>query len=179
MLFAAFLLSMSATAQAQDPPLASSSAKPPYDKHLSVTFSPLHLAFPMLEVTTEGRLADKVGLAGVLGFGTYSGWTIVEVGSQFRYYALGSFDHGMELGGEALLLHAVVDSGGTSGTGVGYSVGPFVGYKIAARFGLTFDAQLGATIVQAAATASNSGQSASATQTGIGPLLNLNLGWSF
>jgi hypothetical protein len=61
----------------------------------SITFSPLHLLQPFLQVTGELRLDDKIGAAAILGAGQvsedsrrYGAW---EVGGQFRYYLFGSF----------------------------------------------------------------------------------------
>src|SRR5438874_13063933 len=69
---------------------------------ISVTFSPIHLVFPILEVTGEYRIDDKMGVAAIVGAGQISllgsAFTVAELGGQFRYYVLGSFIHGMELG---------------------------------------------------------------------------------
>jgi len=180
------LLSLTSPARAQDAPSSSSdglsSAKPPYDKQVSVTLSPFLLALPMLELTTEGRLADRVGLAAVTGVGGVGGVTLIELGVQGRYYVVGSFDHGMELGAELLYLYvggSPTSSSSVSAQGSGFSAAPFIGYKIAARFGLTFDAQLGVGYTAVAATASSGAVSSSASSSGVTPLLNLNLGWSF
>lgn len=160
-------------------PVAAAEEKPPYDKHVSVTISPLHLASPIVELTGEGRAADKAGIAAIAGVGKASGYPAWELGAQGRYYLLGSFDHGMQLGGEILYVHLGTSEGTVRASGAGGAVGPFVGYKIAARFGLTFDAQLGAEYLFASANASSGSSTASTSDSRIIPLLNLNLGWSF
>lgn len=162
---------------------------------LSVTFSPLHLAQPIVEFTAEFKANDQWGVAGIGGVGsvtsqddvigeqTFSVW---EAGGQLRYYVLGNFDHGMELGAEVMYINVSNDnievSGQSySGTADGVSVGPFVGYKIATDIGFTFDGQLGIQRVGIGAEAQNnqSGESGTATRDEWGPLLNLNVGWSF
>lgn len=153
--------------------------KPPYDKHVSITLSPVHLFLPFVEVTGEGRVLDKLGVAGIAGVGATQGYSLFEVGAQGRYYAVGSFDHGMELGAEALVIRAGGSPSGATASGVGVSVGPFIGYKIAARFGLTFDMQVGVQYSSVSAQASNGSTTETAQDGGLAPLVNLNLGWSF
>jgi hypothetical protein len=58
-------------------------------------------------------------------------------------------------------------------------VGPFVGYKVTADVGLTFDAQLGFQVIAVSAEAVSGGQTASGEQSSVIPLLNLNVGWAF
>ena len=170
-------------------------------KHVaSITFSPIHLAFPIVEVTGEVLVQKDIGVAAILGYGSvsvtesttgpggttndkvrFSAW---ETGAQFRYYLVGSFDHGMQLGAELLYLHVAGTSSASpslSGVGTGFAIGPFVGYKIATNVGFTFDAQLGAEWLTARASAKDSTSSSSASTSGstVIPLLNLNVGWSF
>lgn len=140
----------------------------PYDHKVSLTVSPIHLTIPVLELTGEARVHDRVGVAAVAGAGATTGVTVWELGAQGRYYPVGDFDHGMQLGAEVL----GVGGGDDGDTAVGAALGPFLGYKIAARFGLTFEGQLG---VQYATVRANGGDS----DAGVAPLLNLNLGWSF
>ncbi|MDY0060386.1 MAG: hypothetical protein RBU45_11285 [Myxococcota bacterium] len=190
----ALALGLATTARAEEPAAAPAPAD---DGHfLSLTLSPIHLAMPVLEVTAEYRVLPKLGVAGFLGAGQYTqeteiGGTVVdedtflvlEVGAQVRYYVLGDFDHGMQLGAEVLYLHLSGDdlsSSTVSGSGAGVAVGPFLGYKIATRIGFTFDVQLGYQVILVSAEASNDqGQSATSDETSGSPLLNLNVGWSF
>jgi hypothetical protein len=64
---------------------------------------------------------------------------------------------------------------------VGLAVGPFVGYKYAARLGLTVEVQLGVEFaaIQAHASDSSTGQVVQSSTNTVLPLLNVNLGWSF
>jgi hypothetical protein len=158
---------------------ASASDKPPYDKHVSITFSPVHVFLATAEVTGEGRVLDKLGVAGILGVGVPSGVTTVEVGASGRYYVVGSFDPGMQLGAELLYVHASLREGGVVATGDAGAFGPFVGYKIAARFGLTFETQLGVQYRVVSARVTEGAPSTTASDDGLIALLNLNLGWSF
>lgn len=154
----------------------------------SLTISPIHLALPMGEFTGEYRAGDKLGIGGILGFGSATvessagdedKLTLFEVGATLRYYALGSFIHGMQIGLEALYLYAGGDVGGVAAAGEGLSVGPFIGYKIATNIGFTFDAQLGGTYILVGAEASDGETSETASDSAFGALLNLNVGWSF
>jgi hypothetical protein len=158
---------------------SSALAAEPYDHKVSLTLSPIHLLLPMLEVTGEGRLADKVGVAGIVGFGSVGDLALFEAGAQGRYYVLGTFDHGMEVGGELLYVGASGEMDGVQASGSGLSAGPFLGYKFAARFGLTVDVQAGAAYTFVTAEASGGGEAASAEDSALSPLVNLQLGWSF
>ena len=146
---------------------------------VSITFSPIHLTIPVFEVTGEYRLADKMGVAFIGGGGTVDGVTLIEAGAQFRYYVLGSFVHGAQLGAEVLYLHADGSDATVEVTGQGFGLGPFAGYKIATNLGFTFDAQVGAQYILATADASSGSAQASAEDSDIIVLLNLNVGWSF
>jgi hypothetical protein len=128
---------------------------------------------------------DKLGVAVIAGLGRYSdssngvsiSATAVEAGAQARYYVVGDFRHGMELGAELLYLHLSDDR--LSASGEGLAIGPFVGYKFTADFGFTFDGQLGFEYIAGRATASNGTTTASNSRSSYIPLLNLNVGWSF
>jgi hypothetical protein len=85
------------------------------------------------------------------------------------------------------VLYAGVSGGDSStnnvkvaATASGLAAGPFVGYKLATRVGFTFNVQGGVEYLFVRADASAStGQTASAQQTRLIPLVNANLGWSF
>ncbi len=165
--------------------------EPPRPQHdVSLTFSPLHLLLPVVEVTGEIRLDKIMSVAAIAGFGSVSidnaqpdlpsHASVYEFGGHYRFYPIGSFEHGMQLGVEVLYLHVSAETASVSGFGTGLAVGPFAGYKIIASGGFTFDAQLGVEFLAVKAEAQDSGgQSASATQKATIPLLNLNIGWSF
>lgn len=192
-LIAAFLLF--AVPAAADKPLPRPSDD--VQHRFSLTISPLHLILPVAELTGEYRLTDKIGIAAVLGAGAVTvesgsgsskstdSFTVYEAGISGRYYILGSFIHGMQLGAEVLYVHisgdGVGDSSSISGTGQGLAIGPFAGYKIATNIGFTFDAQLGYAyyLLGADAEDSDTGETDSASASGHGLLLNLNVGWSF
>lgn len=138
---------------------------------VSITISPLHLLVPMLQVTGELRLDDKVGAAVILGAGQvtedsrhYWAW---EVGGQCRYYLFGSFIHGMTLGAEVGYVHIVGHLDDPMGYYAGVRIGAFAGYKIVTNSGFTFDAQLGDQYVMVSDRAEWQ------------PLMNFKVGWSF
>lgn len=154
-------------------------AAEPYDHEVSITFSPVHLLLPLGEVTGEFRLHDRIGVAATLGAGKPEGLTTLEAGVSGRFYPVGDFDHGMQLGLETQVVEMWGEVSGVEASGSGFTAGPFIGYKIAARFGLTFEIQTGAQYQYASARATDGTNSASDSQTSLGFLLNLQLGWSF
>lgn len=146
----------------------------------SLTLSPIHLLIgPIVELTGEARVHDKVGLAVIGAAGKYSdnvsgiSAAVYEAGAQVRVYAIGDFRHGMQVGAELLYLHLTDTS--IAATGEGVAVGPFIGYKIMVDAGFTFDAQVGFEHVSARAQTSTN----TASDKDFIPLLNLNIGWSF
>lgn len=152
------------------------------DPNVAVTVSPLHLFVPMAELTIEARVAPRVGVAVIGGVGAFRDQPtndrvrLFEGGASARYYALGSFRHGLQLGAEALYVYADAVADATAVQAAGLGVAPFVGYKWTHRTGFTVDAQLGVTYLVARADADTG---ASAETRDVAPLLNLNLGYSF
>ena len=155
---------------------------------VSVTFSPLHLLFPEFKAMVEGKVSRKFGVAVIGGIGSVkvdgTAFTVWEAGAQAKYYLVGSFQHGMELG--AQVEYAGVSGSkssadvSVSGNAGGFAVGPFIGYKLATKIGFTCDLQAGAQYAAVGASASSStGHSASAHSSELLPLLNLHVGWSF
>jgi hypothetical protein len=165
-------------------------AEPPPRRVLCLTISPIHLFLPVVELTAEGRVHDKVGIAVLGGAGNVSedasntapaiSATVIEAGLQGRYYLLGDFRHGLQLGAEALYLHLRENNIATvSAFAEGIAVGPFLGYKYTADIGFTFDSQLGFQRVGLAGEASGNGQTVNRRDSDYIVLLNLNVGWSF
>lgn len=173
----------------------------------------------LYEVTAEVGIGEHLGLAALGGFGSLDtkhpsyAQTIhlegKELGAQVRVYVLGTFDHGLMLGGEALRIWAeapatkvsdpsVVTINGVqysgeatlTGDGTLTSLGAFIGYKVIASFGLTFDAKLGwqkLTLRGSGTLASQAlvggqlqplAETATIRESRSVPLFNLNLGWS-
>lgn len=174
---------------------------------MAITFAPANLLFlNTWKVNGEFRLAEKWGLQVSLGAGKVETdrkavpeIDIREGGGQVRWYAIGDFDHGLQLGAELMFidlsfpiyelkkerLPEPIDTGIAA-----TAFGPFLGYKVASRLGFTFEAQLGLQYYGIEARAgiplstlhdSLDGLTAElAAQTSmVLPLGNLNLGWSF
>lgn len=168
---------------------SSAMATPGVERPLAITISPFHLFLPMAEVTAEYALAPKLGLAGILGFGQVStediygkesAFSVFEIGASGRYYLVGDFRHGLQVGLEALYMKVSGSVEDAFGVGEGLSIGPFVGYKYTASFGLTLELQGGAGYTLVGAEASNDeGDSATASDSQVLPIVNINLGWSF
>lgn len=149
-------------------------------QRVSVTFSPVHLVFPILELAGDVMVAPHMGATLILAGGRISNedetvtGSAYEAGAQFNYYFLSAFD-GLHAGAELLYLGvADVDQDSTV-TAAGLSVGPYVGYKLMTSIGFTFIAQGG--VAFAAYKAESSTQMASDKK--VYPLVNLNVGWSF
>jgi hypothetical protein len=81
-------------------------------------------------------------------------------------------------------LHLATDgsisASGVSATGKGVALGPFVGYKLVTTVGFRYLAQGGFQYIAVRGDAHDaSGNSASDMASQFGPLLNLDIGWSF
>jgi hypothetical protein len=146
---------------------------------VSLTFSPIHLFLPVVELTAEVRLPVDFSVAAIGGYGGHQGVTLWEAGAQARYYLLGSFEHGMPIGVEALYIGAGDSRQGVRARATGLAVGPFIGYKFAADVGFTIDLAGGFQYVTLSASATDGSNRASLSENTIIPLINLNLGWSF
>jgi hypothetical protein len=160
------------------------------ERHLTIMVAPLRAIIPLGEITVEYAINQKLGASIELGAGqrsvtagsdTATG-TEIEGGAQVRYYALGSFRHGMELGGEILEEYVKFQEplpGNIVGAAAGgATLGAFVGYKIITHVGFTVEAQLGARylIVDPQITGQATGVAAFDKWA---PLLHINVGWSF
>lgn len=143
----------------------------------SVTVSPVHVAIGVYELTGEIRSSDDSSFAIIVGAGSLQNegstqrYSALEIGAQFRQYVAGGFEKGLQLGAEA--LYVSVEQSGTGRQGSGLLIGPFIGAKLTAGSGFTFDAQVGATF------ALFDERDTSGDTSPWVALLNLNVGWSF
>ncbi len=160
------------------PPAAPAAADP---KTVTLSFSPIHLLLPIVEVAIEARPVNHVGITAIGGIGSVTpkssseSFSAQELGLQLSAYPLEAFDS-LTVGVEALYLHVEGNTaGGAPGVGSGFAVGPFVGYKWIAKGGFTLIAQGGVEYV--AIEAESSGSTASDSR--VLPLINFNVGWSF
>jgi hypothetical protein len=170
--------------------LGSGTAQAQGEKTLSLTISPFHLALPVLELTGEYALSQDFGLAAIGGFGKITqknsldknvAIPVLELGGQLDYYAVGSFRHGMQVGAEFLWIKVSPPKDqGVTLAGNGLALGPLLGYKWAARFGLTFMVQGGYEFLfaQSKATDASGRELEASTDSGL-ILFNANAGWSF
>lgn len=162
----------------------------------SLVFSPFYLLLPMAKLTGEVSVVRHLGLAVIGGIGqtsfdlqasdgtksTFDAATYL-LGTQIIGYPARSFD-GIEVG--AQLQYVYVDGQGKvgetsfAGIGSGFAVGPFLGYKWITRVGFTALAQAGVQFLAVSGNAKDeAGNTGNASDNRIGPLLNLDLGWSF
>jgi hypothetical protein len=177
----AVLVAATGIAHAQPPgdaPAPASDSRP--DPVVAITVSPIHLIIPMAEVTAEVRLAPKVGIAVIGGVGmirsaiTNERIDLLEAGASLRYYATGSFRGGVQVGAEALYVYASTGDMSVDVKARGLGLSPFIGYKWTHSSGFTLEGQLGASYMVARAKSST----ATVEDSRIGPMLNLNAGWS-
>lgn len=161
--------------------------EPPVEHAVSLTFSPLLLLASAFQFTAEFRADPHVGLALVGGYASVTDATtttaasvgVTEIGARASFYAFGNFDQGLHVGLQGIYASASGSSSvSTTLVSSGLSFGSFVGYKVAADVGVTFDVGLG---VQYVFISSPSVYSASdsTTQTKIEPLGVVDVGWSF
>jgi hypothetical protein len=177
---------------APEPPPPPPPPEPPV-RNVTLTFSPIHLLFPVFEAMAEIRVANGFGIAAIGGYGEIAvedvfgndyKFTAYVVGGQIAGYLQHPF-HGLQLGAEVLYLKVETkEEVGTrvrvTGVGDGLAIGPFVGYKLVTEGGFTFLVQGGAQYMAVRAEAkSGDGQFAQEEDSRLIPLLNLNIGWSF
>lgn len=158
----------------------------------------LHSVALGLWVTHERLLDERLSLAGLLGAGfalverqdydeiDLTGTPVVEAGASARYYLLGSFEHGLQAGGQTTYTHSSFGGGGLSGANQGLRLGAFLGYKVASEGGFTFEAQGGAQYflpltgdIEDQSGEEGRGVVISGTQASLSPLVQVGLGWSF
>lgn len=155
---------------------------------ISVTISPIHLALPVVELAAELRLGRSFGIAAVGGAGSIEVYgerfNAYEIGGQVAWYMTGNFGRGLKLGVEALHARVEGDAEGVRALGEGVSVGPYLGYKRIWRSGFTFDIQGGVAgyFLRGegdGVVSEDRDGTTTVADVELGPLLNINLGWSF
>jgi hypothetical protein len=179
-----------------EPPIPEENDKPREgdSQHVSITISPLHLLIgPIFEAQAEIRVVPHFSIAPIFGIGSIKAnssdstlgdqkFSAYELGAQLVGYPLREFSS-LQLGAELMYIHVsteTVNGQQVSAAAGGGAVGPLVGYKVLTKAGFTFFVQGGFEYVFAKASASdNQSHSATAEQSTVVPLLNLNLGWSF
>jgi len=152
----------------------------------SITFSPLHLIAPVIELQGEYKVIDHLGVSLIGGYGWPESdgidFQLFEAGTQVMGYPLRKF-RSLQLGAELVYIHVWADGVGdtdASGFAGGVAVGPLVGFKFIAGPGFTGFVQGGVSFVVAHAEASdNTGASDTEDDSAVLPNLNLNVGWSF
>lgn len=160
---------------------------------VSLTFSPLHLLLPVVEIEAELKMAPHFGVGVIGGIGSINSQTVdpgyadqsfsvYELGGQLVGYPLRDFSS-LQLGAEVMWLHVSTNTyqgHAVEANAGGVAIGPLIGYKVLADVGFTCVVQGGFQYMAVRAHASDSeGNSARAETSDFVPLLNLNLGWSF
>ena len=169
---------------------------PPVDRPdtLSLTGSLWHLQYPMFGANVEVALGDRFGLAvhGALGVRSVDvdegsvvrrgNLAAAEFGGSFRYYLIGDFANGMQLGLDMRYLTfdlAGLEEGWDAEQD-GFDVGPFAGYKIVAPSGFTFEVQGGGTyFVARVQPAEGGGTTGAVDDKRFDWFAYVNFGWTF
>lgn len=166
---------------------------------VAVTISPLHILRRVVELQVEVAINRSFSVSAIAGYGKPSAevksaltgevvdtisYSALELGLQSAYYLLGSVEHGMQLGAELLYVSLDLDTSSAidykAAFAEGLAMGPFVGYRVTTREGLTLHAQLGVQYIAGRGEfGSSSGARATASDQDVIPLLNLNAGWAF
>ena len=143
---------------------------------VALTFGPVEAIFGVAQVSVEGRLTRKFGLAGIVGGGSFGApvsggdrFPVFIAGISPRYYLVGDFDHGMQLGTQVSTIAAWKPSESTI---VAVGAGSYIGYKYTDPTGFTLELRGGVGYASAF-------QSGSTTISSVVPLANINLGWAF
>ena len=187
------LLAMLSTAHAQTDagPAPATADADADDRRWTVMWAPIRLVVPLVEFTAEYRVQDKIGVSILAGAGKRTiesnmaevTGTEIEGGVQGRYYVLGDFTHGLQVGAEALYEHVAFEEplppGILAVAAGGLTIGPFVGYKVVTRIGFTFEGQLGARYVAVEPPVTGAAGSMPVLDSKWLPLLHLNVGWTF
>lgn len=144
---------------------------------VSVTVSPLQASKKIAQLTGELKIIDVISLSGVAGIGSHEDQLVAVGGGQVRVYLSGGFNGGMHIGAEALYteMGKASDITGIINVMNGVSGGPFVGFKHVFDFGLTLDVAGGIRFKDGRIETGDS----TAEPTALGPLANVNIGWSF
>lgn len=146
----------------------------------AVTLSPAHLQLKVIEITAERNLGNKISASGIVGYGGSGGATIFEIGAQAAYVLFGDFDDCVKVGVEGVYIGGSAAAGSISSSVTGFQAGPFLGFKTAADFGLTFEFDLGVDHYFISGEAKVGTTSVNTVnQSKNIPLVNLQLGWSF
>ncbi len=152
---------------------ASGRSGPP-KRTVSVSIFSLH--HPVVEISGEFRIKKNMGLTGIVGAGSMDGSTVLEIGGQYKFFASGNFNNGIQLGLETVYT-SISPLYGTALIKNGLSTGLFFGFKGTDDYmGITMDFQLGFAGVMNTNHANNS-SSFAFTEGRI--IFRTNIGWSF
>ena len=155
----------------------------------TLSISPFHLFFPVIELTLESDIANNMSVAEILGYGwvtetdnngSKTKVNIFEAGAQYRYYPNGSTYKGMHIGLEGLYIRPSFNDSSIEVKGSGFALGPFVGYKWAPASGEVYDLQVGyQRMITKVEAKDDVGNQAETSSTDGFMLFNFNIGFRF
>jgi hypothetical protein len=193
---ASLFILLSSPLRAQEPATAARS-------HIvSITVSAVPALDGIAQIHAELAGSGTLGIAAIVGGGSVEGYQsepidyrtgpfpIILLGAQASYYPFGDFENGMQIGGQALLKLTHRDAAHYNyyRGGAGIEMVPYIGYKLIAGPGITFNAQAGVGTMLNRDFITTSYTEISPAGKRVGhyeyifhtqALLHLNIGWSF
>jgi len=146
---------------------------------VSILLSPIELISPVVRFVGEFKVARTHGFGPDVSAGSIDQVFVFSIGAQYAWYMIGDFEHGMQLGASLRYLQSSNESNGISSVGRGVAIGPIIGYKYVAPFGLTVGLNGGVLFMTVSANANDTfGRKASASGFGPVPTAALWLGWT-
>ncbi len=174
----------------------SPASTPDRERHwiVSLTVSPLHFVFlPPLQLAVEVRPVAHLGVAAVgamgpvdfhIPEGDYETYLAYKIGGDLVGYVLPGhpFD-AVQVGAQVLYAHVAKPryDPELDASNDGLAIGPFVGFKVIASCGFTAVGQMGFEYVAARAHpySHDSAGKRVGSGTGLIPIVNVDIGWSF
>ncbi len=148
-------------------------------QRVSIVLSPLELINPVVRLVGEFKVARTHGIGPDVAVGAIDQVFVFAIGAQYAWYMVGDFDHGMQLGASLRYSQSNDEENGITSVGRGIALGPIIGYKYVAPFGLTIGLNGGLLFMRLNANAKDTfGGRASASGSGLVPTAALWLGWT-
>jgi len=145
----------------------------------SVTLAVPPLWSHAYELCGEWQVGPQSGLALVGGYQGIDGSAAWKAGFEGRYYPLGDFGGGMQMGGQLLYVGADESSEDIVVTAHGISATPLVGGKYVFDMGLTADVQVGWGLRMSWNYIRQDDEEYQSVSSAWRWMLNARLGWSF
>ncbi len=151
----------------------------PWKRGVTLAVSPFDLVHPIVRLQGEVRVSKNEGMAVQVGLGEVDKQFGFAIGAQYSWYAIGDFNHGIQLGGLAMYSNSSNALTTRKSIGRGVAMGPVVGYKFVAPFGLSVAATAGPMALRFINETPVQNGTYIESGIGLGVYAVLWLGWSF